>query len=129
MKNDEIKKLENFDFSAFLHNLKKELNISFKNMAELSDIPDTVLYKYTSGRKPRPSLNDFYKIMKFANKSIDDFFVKLLKQPHAYEQLHYYLHHLSDAELCLLKKLNALEHKQKEIFIQQISELLDMMAD
>ncbi|NBJ65348.1 helix-turn-helix domain-containing protein [bacterium c-19] len=127
MKNNDIQKLENFDFSAFLYDLKKELNITFKQMAELSDVPYTVLYKYTSGAKPRPSLNDFYKIMQFANRSIDDFFLKLLKKPHYYEQIHYYFNHLSEAELALLNKLNELENEHKELFLMHILDLLDMM--
>lgn len=127
MNNDDIKKLENFDFAAFLHELKKELKISFKRMAELSDVPYAVLYKYTSGAKPRPSLNDFYKIMRFADKSIDDFFRKLLEQPNSYGQLHCFFNHLSAAEVALLKKLNTLDQENKEMFVRHISEMLDLI--
>lgn len=127
MNNDDIRKLENFDFAAFLHELKTELKISFKKMAELSDVPYAILYKYTSGVKPRPSLNDFYKIMRFANKSIDDFFQKLLEQPNNYGQLHYFFNHLSGAEIALLKKLNELDYENKEMFVRHISEMLDMI--
>lgn len=128
MKNDDIRKLENFNFSEFLYKLKEESGVTFKKMAESADIPYAVLYKYTSGVKARPSLSDFYKIMKFANKSIDDFFLKLLNSPNYYTQLRYYMiHNLSDEELLLLKKLNELDNDRKQIFLNHTLNLLDMI--
>ena len=39
MNHEEIRRLENFSFSEFLYELKSEYGISFKKMAELTDIP------------------------------------------------------------------------------------------
>lgn len=127
MNNDDIRKLENFNFSEFLYELKEETGINFRKMAELSDIPYAVLYKYTSGAKARPSLNDFYKIMTFANRSIDDFFLKLLKRPNHYAQLRYFINCLSHDEVLFLKKLNGLETERKKEFLKQITDVLDLL--
>lgn len=127
MNHEEIRRLESFSFSEFLYELKLEYGISFKKMAELTDIPYSVLYKYTSGAKARPSLNDFYKIMKFANRSIDDFFLKLLNHPDYHKQLQGFFIHLDKEEIALLKRLNKLEQKQKEVFLKHIMEMLDMI--
>ena len=97
-------------------------------MAELADIPYTVLYKYTSGAKTRPSLIDFYKIMELANRSIDHFFFKLLHRPDQYSQFRYFINHqVSEEEILLLKKLNTLNSEHKQIILSYLSELIDML--
>lgn len=128
MNNDDIRRLENFNFSAFLYQLKEEMGISYKRMAELADIPYTVLYKYTSGAKTRPSLIDFYKIMELANRSIDNFFLKLLHRPDQYSQFRYFINHqVSEEEILLLKKLHTLNSEHKQIILSYLSELIDML--
>jgi len=119
-------KIDAFNFKEFLYDMKVEMGISYIELAQRANIPRAVMYKYSSGDKPYPSLTDFISIMHVANMSLDEWYFSLLGNPNQVRSLKSFMDQLSNQELELLDKIKNVDESIRDQLVESLIKFVDV---